>query len=101
MICSIMLERMVASAKEAVANTPNLLPVLKQAGVVDSGGQGLTVIIEGMLRYLHGESLDASRDRVVEAAIDLKEKVPPDAAIDAGDVAQGYQLRRAVHHQRP
>ena len=84
------LEYIVAAAKEAVANTPNLLPVLKQAGVVDSGGQGLTVIFEGMLRYLRGESLDASRDQVVEAAIDLKEKVPPDAALDAGDVAQGY-----------
>jgi hypothetical protein len=82
------LDRAVAAAREAVANTPNLLPVLKQAGVVDSGGQGLTVVLEGMLRYLRGESLET--DRAVEAAIDLKEKVPPDAAIDAGDVAQGY-----------
>jgi DAK2 domain fusion protein YloV len=65
-----------------------LLPVLKQAGVVDSGGQGLAVILEGMLRYLRGESLES--DRVAEAAIDLQEKVPADAAIDAGDVAQGY-----------
>ena len=84
----LILEQIVAAAKEAVANTPNLLPVLKQAGVVDSGGQGLTVILEGMLRYLRGESLES--DRLVEAAIDLKEKVPADAAIDAGDVAQGY-----------
>jgi DAK2 domain fusion protein YloV len=82
------LEHIVAAAKEAVANTPNLLPVLKQAGVVDSGGQGLAVLLEGMLRYLRGESLES--DRVVEAAIDLKEKVPADATIDAGDVAQGY-----------
>jgi uncharacterized protein len=85
-----LLEYMVEAAREAVANTPNLLPVLKQAGVVDSGGQGLAVIIEGMLRYLHGESLDASRDRVAEIAVDLKEKVPAGAGIDAGDVAQGY-----------
>ncbi len=84
----LLLEHIVVAAKEAVANTPNLLPVLKQAGVVDSGGQGLTVILEGMLRYLHGESLES--DRVAEVAIDLKEKVPPDAAVDAGDVAQGY-----------
>ncbi len=84
----LILEHIVTAAKEAVANTPNLLPVLKQAGVVDSGGQGLTVILEGMLRYLHGESLES--DRTVEAAIDLKEKIPPDAAVDAGDVAQGY-----------
>jgi DAK2 domain fusion protein YloV len=84
----LILEQIVAASKEAVANTPNLLPVLKQAGVVDSGGQGLAVILEGMLRYLRGESLET--DRLVEAAIDLEEKVPPDAAIDAGDVAQGY-----------
>lgn len=46
--------RLVQSAKAAVARTPSLLPVLKQAGVVDSGGQGLTVILEGMWRELKG-----------------------------------------------
>lgn len=81
-------DRMVTNAHEAVANTPNQLEVLKQAGVVDSGGQGLAVILEGMLRYVRGESIEA--DRAVEAAVDLKLKVPPDAAVDAGDVAQGY-----------
>ncbi len=86
----LILDRIVVAAREAVANTPNLLPVLKQAGVVDSGGQGLAVILEGMLRYLRGEALDTSRDRVVEAAINLEEKVPANAALDAGDVAQGY-----------
>ena len=83
-----MLECIVAAARESVANTPNLLPVLKQAGVVDAGGQGLAVILEGMLRYLHGESLET--DRAVEAAVDLKEKIPADAQVDAGDVARGY-----------
>ncbi|HRJ76194.1 MAG TPA: hypothetical protein PLX90_09360, partial [Anaerolineales bacterium] len=39
--------------------TPDLLPVLKQAGVVDSGGKGLFFILEGMLRHVYGESLDA------------------------------------------
>jgi len=81
------LDRMVSHAREAVANTPNQLEILKQAGVVDSGGQGLTVILEGMLRYLRGESVEI--DRTVEAAVDLK-PVPADAEMDAGDVAQGY-----------
>lgn len=81
------LDYMVQGAREAVANTPNQLEILKQAGVVDSGGQGLAVILEGMLRYLNGESVAA--DRVVEAAVDLAH-APTDAAIDAGDVAQGY-----------
>jgi len=47
-------ERIVESAKASVARTPSLLPVLRQAGVVDAGGQGLYVIFEGMLRDLKG-----------------------------------------------
>ena len=53
-----MLEVAVKAADEAVKNTPELLPVLKQAGVVDSGGKGLFFILEGMLRYVYGESLE-------------------------------------------
>ncbi len=51
-------ERMVQRARSAVARTPLLLPVLRQAGVVDSGGQGLFVILEGMLRHMKGLSVD-------------------------------------------
>lgn len=53
------LEVAVQAADEAVKKTPDLLPVLKQAGVVDSGGKGLFFILEGMLRHVYGESLDA------------------------------------------
>jgi len=52
------LEIAVKSADESVKQTPELLPVLKQAGVVDSGGKGLFFILEGMLRHVYGESLD-------------------------------------------
>jgi DAK2 domain fusion protein YloV len=52
------LERIVPAADVSVQHTPELLPVLKQAGVVDSGGKGLFFILEGMLRYVHGEPLD-------------------------------------------
>jgi hypothetical protein len=52
------LEIAVKAADEAVKNTPELLPVLKQAGVVDSGGKGLFFILEGMLRHVYGESLE-------------------------------------------
>jgi len=48
----------VDAADVAVQNTPELLPVLKQAGVVDSGGKGLFFVLEGMLRYIYGESLE-------------------------------------------
>jgi fatty acid kinase len=52
------LEVAVRAADLAVQKTPDLLPVLKQAGVVDSGGKGLFFILEGMLRHVYGESLE-------------------------------------------
>ena len=53
-----LLEVAVAAADEAVKKTPELLPILKQAGVVDSGGKGLFFFLEGMLRHIYGESLE-------------------------------------------
>jgi DAK2 domain fusion protein YloV len=50
------LEAAVKSAEDSVARTPSLLPVLKEAGVVDAGGQGLYVLLDGALRFLKGES---------------------------------------------
>lgn len=52
------LEMLVDAADKSVNHTPELLPILKQAGVVDSGGKGLFFIFEGMLRYLKGQSLE-------------------------------------------
>ena len=52
------LEIAVKAADAAVQKTPELLPVLKQAGVVDSGGKGFFFILEGMLRHVYGESLE-------------------------------------------
>ncbi|MFQ5437178.1 MAG: DAK2 domain-containing protein, partial [Anaerolineae bacterium] len=46
-----MMERVLERCQQALERTPDLLPILKQAGVVDSGGQGLVYIFEGMLRY--------------------------------------------------
>ncbi len=45
------------SAQLAVAETPDLLPVLKQASVVDAGGEGYRVVLEGLLFHLRGEAL--------------------------------------------
>ncbi|HEX6799486.1 MAG TPA: DAK2 domain-containing protein [Ktedonobacterales bacterium] len=54
---AVLLGDIVTAARAAVARTPDLLPTLKQAGVVDAGGQGLTTIFEGMWRYARGESV--------------------------------------------
>lgn len=50
------------SMKKSLANTPNLLPMLKDAGVVDSGGAGFIVICEGMIKYLDGELVESISD---------------------------------------
>jgi DAK2 domain fusion protein YloV len=50
-----MFDAICEAAREAVALTPTLLPVLREAGVVDAGGQGLSVILEGARRYVAGE----------------------------------------------
>ena len=55
-----LLRRVVEAADRSVASTPEYLPILKQAGVVDSGGKGLFFILEGMVRYLDGQSLDTA-----------------------------------------
>jgi len=52
------LEKTVEAAKESVARTPTLLDVLREAGVVDAGGQGLFIILDGILRSLKGESIE-------------------------------------------
>ncbi len=55
-----LLQRIVNAADVSVKHTPELLPILKQAGVVDSGGKGLFFILEGMLRHLNGLSLEVA-----------------------------------------
>jgi DAK2 domain fusion protein YloV len=50
------MQYVVEAARCAVARTPEMLPVLKQAGVVDAGGQGLYIFLEGILRSMLGET---------------------------------------------
>lgn len=52
------LERVVAAADDSVRRTPDLLPILKEAGVVDAGGKGLFFLLEGMLRAAYRQPLD-------------------------------------------
>jgi DAK2 domain fusion protein YloV len=58
------LARIVPAAEQSVERTPELLQVLKDAGVVDSGGKGLFYILEGMLRYYNGQSLEVATTTV-------------------------------------
>lgn len=76
-----------AAMRRSLAGTPELLPVLKEAGVVDSGGAGLVSIFEGMEAYLHGEILEGSEAAdtsfLAAAAPDLG-SFGPDSVLEYG-----------------
>ncbi len=63
----------VEAAKVSLANTPELLPVLKKAGVVDAGGQGIIFIFEGMLKVFKGEGM-ITEETVKEEAGEFEAK---------------------------
>lgn len=77
------LEAAYQGAQKALSETPNMLPVLKQAGVVDAGGQGLVFILEGMLKILKGETLDLTpvQPKVEEPQTGKKEEYLPGQTI--------------------
>jgi DAK2 domain fusion protein YloV len=88
----LILERAVDRARLSVARTPDLLPILKKAGVVDAGGQGLMLIFEGMLRYAHGEELTASSIEQTEHLAALQEVLrAPDSR------GYGYDVQYILH----
>jgi DAK2 domain fusion protein YloV len=64
----------VDAALLSVIRTPLLLPVLKEAGVVDAGGQGLLVILEGALKYLNGEPLELATTGASAQALEHLER---------------------------
>ncbi len=84
------METVVDTARESVANTPTLLPVLKEAGVVDAGGQGLYTILEGALRYLRGEveQMQFRKPQIIVSNIPLATRLPQMVA--AEEVPWGY-----------
>lgn len=79
-------EEVVSYMEETLAKTPDMLPVLKQAGVVDSGGEGLMTFVRG--------ALDALKGKVVDYSIsDVEQQATPAAATgskEAEDIEFGY-----------
>ncbi len=82
------LDQVVLEAGRSLARTPSLLPVLRDAGVVDAGGQGLCLILEGMLRHVRGEELPKAAVGQVRAG-PKKEAVPAEK--------YGYDIQFLLH----
>lgn len=77
----------VEAANASVERTPDLLPILKQAGVVDSGGKGLMFLFEGMWRFINGDSLDKAVTEVLPLSeMDLEN------ALETVEEGQDYEV---------
>ena len=72
-------EDILAEGKRVLEKTPDMLPVLKEAGVVDSGGQGLIVVLEGAFDAFMGKEIDLSFDAGESAKV---VKISPQAEAD-------------------
>lgn len=88
-----LVELMLKQGHIALANTPNQLPVLKQAGVVDSGASGLVAIFEGGLRALRGEEFEMPLQ--VEGKVDFTGP----AAEDNSQLVNHYCTEFFIHGQ--
>ncbi|MDR0298092.1 MAG: DAK2 domain-containing protein [Streptococcaceae bacterium] len=80
-------------ANKALATTPDLLPVLKEVGVVDSGGQGLVFIYEGFLQVLNGEFVPAdpaTAPAAMDAMIMSEHEMAGVANASTSDIKYGY-----------
>lgn len=87
--CIELMEYIIVKANESLENTPNLLDVLKEVGVVDSGGKGLLCVYEGFLKALKGEKVEAK-----VAKLDKDEFVHDEhdfhGVINTEDIIYGY-----------
>ncbi len=77
-------EFIIQRMKTSVSNTPELLPVLKEAGVVDSGGMGILYIMEGMWAYLNGETIEADSERESSINLSVSHSFGPDSVLEYG-----------------
>ncbi len=84
------LEAVVDASAESVANTPRLLKVLKDAGVVDAGGQGIYTLLEGALRYLKGETeqMRLRKPQIIVSELPYTAPAPIVSGVD--EVPYGY-----------
>jgi len=96
------LEETIIEANASLNRTPDLLPVLKQVGVVDSGGQGLVLVYEGFLASLKGEEISLEG---AEATLSLEELVEAEhrnvqSMLNTEDIVYGYCTEFMVRFEK-
>ena len=94
------MKRVIVEAKASLDRTPDLLPVLKEVGVVDSGGQGLLVIYEGFLASLEGKELEKPHTPVMDALIEAEHHAhAAQGFMSTEDIEFGYCTEIMVRFQ--
>lgn len=94
------MKRVIVEAKASLDRTPDLLPVLKEVGVVDSGGQGLLVIYEGFLVSLEGKELEKPHTPVMDALIEAEHHAhAAQGFMSTEDIEFGYCTEIMVRFQ--
>ena len=93
----------IAAGDAALEQTPELLPVLKQAGVVDSGGQGLMTVMHGAFQALSGEIGEVFLENFDAAqASESREAHPIDTShLDTSEIRFGYCTEFIVNLEHP
>ncbi len=88
-------EAVIAEAEDVLSKTPEMLPVLKQAGVVDSGGQGLVCVLQGAYDALIGKEVDYTEFNPADAAPKAAEKVKTtvEFVIESDKPLATYQIK--------
>lgn len=85
-----LMEKVLTEAKASLKRTPDLLPVLKEVGVVDSGGQGLVTIYEGFLASLKGEALPEETIVDMEDMVNAEHHKITQDFMDTSEIYYGY-----------
>ena len=83
-------EKVIEHGDYVLSQTPEMLPVLKQAGVVDSGGQGLMQVVKGALDGLTGKEVDVTVEAAARPSVDVKAVGAASNDIDTADIKFGY-----------
>lgn len=93
-----LMETVLESAKRSLKKTPDLLPILKEVGVVDSGGQGLVYIYEGFLSSLTGEAPVEEEDHNLEEMVRAEHhRSGVHEHVNTEDITFGYCTEIMVH----
>lgn len=98
----VIMEAIVKEAKASLQRTPDLLPVLKEVGVVDSGGQGLVCVYEGFLASLKGEELPetVTIEATMEELVKAEHHQSVQGFMDTEDIEFGYCTEFMVRFEK-